>query len=102
MNEKAMVNPEMHKQTKFNMCNVWRWFKQQGGKEKSPREKPYLTEDQKNERKKWCEDEKLRMSEYGDQFYACFLGEKWFYTTSRRRKLKVLPPGPDESQPKLQ
>ena len=37
------------KQTKdyFNTMNLYRWFKQQGGKEKSPMEKPYLTEDQK-------------------------------------------------------
>ena len=82
--------------TKFNTTNVWRWFRQNGGKEKSPLEKPYLTDDQKKERKKWCIEEKQRMEEYGDEFYACFLDEKWFYTVSRRRRVKVLPPGPDE------
>ena len=36
------------------------------------------------------------MEERGEEFYACFLDEKWFYTTSHRRKIKILPPGPGE------
>ena len=76
--------------------NLYRWFRKHGGKEKSPLEKPYLTNKQKKERKKWCEFEKKRMEERGKEFYAYFLDEKWFYTTSRRRKIKILPPGPGE------
>ena len=82
--------------TKFNTTNLYRWFKTQGGTEKSPKEKPYLTEDQKRERKKWCEEQKKLMQEKGKRFYACFLDEKWFYITSRRRRIKILPPGPGE------
>ena len=69
--------------TSFNASKLYRWFKANKGQEKLPKEKPYLTEDQKKERKRWCECEKYRMELYGGEFYACFLDEKWFYTTSR-------------------
>ena len=72
------------------------WFKAQGGRDKSPKEKPHLTADMKRARKKWCEDEKARIAEHGPDFHACFLDEKWFYTTSRRRRVKILPPGEGE------
>ena len=68
----------------------------QGDKEKFPKEKPYLTSDQKKAREEWCQNEKERMARQGKEFYACFLDEKWFYVTSRRRKLKILPPGEGE------
>ena len=72
------------------------WFKAQGGADRSPKEKPYLTDDQKRARKKWCQDEKGHIAEHGPDFHACFLDEKWFYTTSRRRRIKILPPGENE------
>ena len=80
----------------FNKSNLTNWFNKQGGKHKSPMEKPYLTPNQKKERKTWCEKIKDLISSSGDKFYACFLEEKWFYTTSRRRKIKSLPPGQGE------
>lgn len=82
--------------TRYNTTNVWRWFKQQGGKEKSPMEKPFLTEDQKQKRKEWCVEQKNLMQEKGEDFHACFLDEKWFYTVSRRRRVKYLPAGDGE------
>lgn len=94
MNEKARVDGLG--ETKFSAKKVWRWFKDQGGKEKSPIEKPLLTEEAKKERKAWCEKVLAKIADYGDNFHACYLDEKWFYTTSRRRKLKILPPGPGE------
>ena len=97
MNDKSKVALEDRPDTTFNATNLFRWFHQQGGKKKSPMEKPYLSEDQKKERKKWCEREKSRIAKWGGRFYACFLDEKWFYMTSRRRKVKCLPPGPGES-----
>ena len=96
MNSKSNVPGEQRPETRFNAMNLYRWFHQHGGKEKSPLEKPYLTKDQMKARKKWCKFEKNRMAEWGKNFYCCFLDEKWFYTTSRRRKVKVLPPGPGE------
>ena len=99
MNRKADVDGLTVKgnKAKFNSNNVYCWFRRQGGKEKSPREKPMLTPEMKRDRKKWCEDMKKLVEEYGDNFYACFLDEKWFYTTSCRRKLKILPAGPGET-----
>lgn len=75
----------------MNKMKLFRWFKQQGGKEKSPLPKPYLTEDQKKERVTWCKEVKDIIKKEGKNFYAVFLDEKWFYPTSRRRKLKILP-----------
>ena len=40
------------------------------------------------------EREKARMQQYGRQFYRYILDEKWFYTTSQRRKVTYLPPSP--------
>jgi len=101
MNEKARANG--WGETKFKANNVRKWFLSQGGKTKSPKEKPYLTADQKLKRKEWCEREKARMAAAGNNFLACFLDEKWCYTTSRRRRLKILPAGegedPDEVRP---
>jgi len=74
-----------------NKMKLFWWFKQQGGKEKSPLPKPYLTEDQKKERVTWCKEVKDIIKKEGKNFYAVFLDEKWFYPTSRRRKLKILP-----------
>jgi len=34
--------------------------------------------------------------DWGEDFHAVFLDEKWFYLSSRRRKIKILPPGPGE------
>ena len=95
MNSKAKGMASMP-QTKFNSMNVWCWFRQQGGKEKSPKEKPFLTPDQKKAHKFWCEEEKARMANLGKDFYACLLDEKWFYVTFWRRKLKILPTGEGE------
>ena len=94
MNEKARANG--WGETKFKANNVRKWFLSQGGKTKSPKEKPYLTADQKLKRKEWCEREKARMAAAGNNFLACFLDEKWCYTTSRRRRLKILPAGEGE------
>ena len=82
--------------TKFNTSNLYRWFNLLGGKQKSPIEKPYLTPDQKKGRLDWCHAVKELIAASGNDFHACFLDEKWFYTTSRRRKVKILPAGPDE------
>ena len=95
MNCKSFTEEEKP-ETKFNRVTLHRWFNQQGGKAKSPMEKPYLSQEQKKGRKEWCVREKARMEQYGTQFYACFLDEKWFYLTSRRRKIKILPPGMGE------
>ena len=47
INKKARAMSDLHLQTTFNLVNIYRWFKQQQGKEKSPKEQPYLTDDQR-------------------------------------------------------
>ena len=48
---KADQVSDLSEPTKFNKNNLWRWLKKQGGIEKSPKEKPHLTPDQKDNRK---------------------------------------------------
>eukprot|EP00984_Skeletonema_dohrnii_P035533 scaffold35421_cov266-Skeletonema_dohrnii-CCMP3373.AAC.1 len=72
----------------FNRDRVRRWFIDQGGKEKSPKPKPLLTPELKERRKKWAL-EMLQMLE--DGAILVYIDEKWFWTTSYRRKRKVLP-----------
>ena len=97
MNARSRIPGEDRPNTKFNKDYLRKWFMKQGGQEKSPIKKPYLSKEQKQERKKWSKREKARLLRMGKKFYACFLDEKWFYTTSRRRKIKVLPPAPHEN-----
>ena len=100
MNRKADVDgcSVQGKRATFNSTNVYRWFKRLGGKEKSPVEKPALTPEMKQERVKWCRKIKKLIKKSGGKFYACFLDKKWFYITSRRRKMKLLPAQPGESE----
>ena len=73
--------------TKFHF---WSFFYHHGGKLKRPVTKPRLTPEHMKNRvifaKRWLE--KLESNE---ELYYCFLDEKWFYTTSRRKKMKMLP-----------
>ena len=97
MNDRSRIAGEERSDTKFNKDYLRKWFMSQGGQEKSPIEKPYLSKVQKQERKRWCIREKRRLRRLGKSFHACFPKVKWFYTTSRQRKIKVLPPGPHEN-----
>jgi hypothetical protein len=72
------------------------WFQDQGGKETSAIEKPLLTTEHKKNRVAWAR-------EWFDLFCdptapVAFLDEKWFYTTNRRRRLKILPSTADEAK----
>ena len=57
-------------------------------------EKPHLTDDHKTARKVWARRYYELLS--NPESPVCFLDEKWFYTTSRRRQLKILPKGEHE------
>ena len=61
-----------------------------GGKLKRQQTKPRLTEDQIKARVQFALRWLGRLNS-DQQFYYCFLDEKWFYTTSRRKKEKHLP-----------
>ena len=67
----------------------WDFFYCNGGKLKRPITKPRLTPEHIKDRvvfaKKW-----LERLESEEKFYYCFLDEKWFYTSSRRKKNESL------------
>ena len=74
---------------KMNKHHFWTFFYMHGGKLQRPITKPRLTTEQIQQRlefsKKWIEKIKTK------GLYYCYLDEKWFYTTSRRKKMKILP-----------
>ena len=72
------------------------WFQKNHGKEKSSVEKLLLTDEHKRQQVIWAR-------KHWDLFTntsapVVFLDEKWFYTTSRRRKRKILPKGSHEEE----
>ena len=75
------------KLTKFHF---WEWFHKCGGILKRPTTKNRLTPEQRREIKIWSLQMKLRLKRLGVP-YICFMDDKWFYTTSRRKKIKILP-----------
>ena len=101
MHDKSKVTRGGKPEVKLSGATLNRWFKKQGGKEKSPLEKPYLSDDQKKNRVNWSHNELKRITDHGNNFYCAFVDEKWFYTTSRRRKIKILPAGPFEDPEKV-
>ena len=72
------------------MPSFLEFFYRAGGKLKRHTTKPRLTLEKMKERlefaMRW-----LGKLESGEKLYYCFLDEKWFYTTSRRKKFNVLP-----------
>ena len=76
---------------RLNKYHFWQFFHKFDGRLVRPVTKPRLTDEQKTQRVSWTKNMKETMEAFGDDFYVCFLDEKWFYTTSRRRKLKILP-----------
>ena len=74
---------------KMSKHHFWKFFYLHSGKLKQPITKPRLTREHVQKRlafaHKWIE----KLQQGG--IYVCFLDEKWFYTSSRRKKLKMLP-----------
>ena len=87
----------------LNKHHFWEFFYKHGGKIKADVTKPRLSLEQREERvlfaTKWkslLEKDALE-KELPKKIYRCYLDEKWFYTSSRRRKVKVLPRAQFES-----
>ena len=58
----------------------------------APTTKPRLTTKHKEMRIEWATRMKNLITALGDDhFHVCFVDEKLFYTTSRRKKMKILP-----------
>ena len=71
-------------------------FYSKGGKLKRQQTKPRLTDEQIKQQFKFAQKWLAKLNS-GEEFYYCFLDEKWFYTTSCRKKEKHLPPADFES-----
>ena len=101
MNRKAKVtypNCPVLSNLALNSYHFWLWFNRNNGKLKEPTTKPRVTQEQMENRVKWAESMLEMIETFGEQFYVCFLDEKWFYTTSRRKKYKILPKAPFETE----
>ena len=79
--------------------HFWKFFYLHGGKLKRPITKPRLTREHVIKRlafgKKWSNKYKTGGE---DDVFVAFLDEKWFYTSSRRKKMKILPRALFESE----
>ena len=77
---KSAVPGEERPTISISRYQLAKWFKQQGGKEVSPIEKPLLTDDHKRKRKRWVVDCFSLLT--NPLSPVAFLDEKWFYTTN--------------------
>ena len=96
MNAKSATPGENRPTLSLSRKQVRDWFFQQGGQEKSPLAKPLLTNEHKELRVAWAR--KWFQTMCDPNLPVAFLDEKWFYTTNRRRRLKVLPKGGHENE----
>ena len=96
MNLKSNVPGEMHPTLTIRRRMLSKWFDDNGGKLKAPVEKPLLTPKHMQQRVDWVHKYKYILSD--DTKPVAFLDEKWFYTSSRRRRRKILPRGPNEPE----
>ena len=87
----------------LNTYHFWRFFHRNNGRLIAPTTKPRLNQEKKVERVQWAEDMLKKIEEgvcynnVAGEFRYCFLDEKWFYTTSRRKRIKLLPKAEFES-----
>ena len=89
MNMKSSVPGEERPVVLLSRRQVSDWFANQGGKEVSSIKKPLLTSEHKEQRKRWAQKYWNELTD--PNIAVCFADEKWFYTTNRRKTLKVLP-----------
>ena len=91
-------NCPMRSNLKLSTRQFRTFFYKFGGKLLRPTSKPRLTDDHKNGRMKWAKKWKDRIEQSDQEVFYCFLDEKWFYCTSRRKKYKILPRAPFETE----
>ena len=89
MNSKSATAEETRMNITLHSFQLYRWWKKNGGKEKSSIEKPKLTKEHCRQRLEWIE--KWAEITTDPNAPVAYLDEKWFYTRSRRRKIKLLP-----------
>jgi hypothetical protein len=74
--------------------HFYKFFGIFNGKYNSPTTKPRLTDKQKKQRLDWAIHWNKLKRKPASQKHFCFIDEKWFYTTSKRRKQRILPQHP--------
>ena len=94
MSAKSATPDEDRLTISLHRLQLFRWWKKQGGKEKSSIEKPRLTPEHCRKRLDWIE--KWEDITTDPNIPVACLDEKWFCTAARRRKIKMLP-GPIHS-----
>ena len=94
MSSKSATPDEARMSINLHCHQLFRWWKKQGGKEKSSIEKPRLTPEYCKKRLDWIEQWENITTD--PNIPVAYLDEKWFYTTSRRRKIKTLPLSSEE------
>jgi len=96
ISEKSAAPGASQPELAMSEFQLWRWFKQNGGKERSSLEKPLLNDELKRKRLDWAKEhyDLLTLQEPP----VGFLDEKWFYVHNRRKRLKILPCGPGEQE----
>ena len=96
INEMSEVDSEGRLSLTLHRKTLNQWFLNNGGTEVSGLEKPLDSEKHKILRRQWV------VKWYGlltSVFTpVCYIDEKWFYRTNRRRKIKLLPLGNSERE----
>ena len=102
MNRRSMIlhpNCAVRGCLSLNNYHFWKFFHMFKGKLLAPTSKPRLTPKHKQMRIEWATRMKHLIEVMGeDNFHICFVDEKWFYTTSRRKKMKILPKADFETE----
>ncbi len=93
MNAKANID-QLVPEFNISVGQLKQWFSNMKGKQLSPNEKPYLTPEHLAVRLDYA-NRMLQMQREGR--HICYLDEKWFYTTTQRKKLKYVPRQPYEA-----
>ena len=97
MNIKSGAPGEVRPTLSMHMLQLFRWSRKKGGVEKAANEKPFLNDEQRRQRNAWAREHFEKFVAENNVPSAC-LDEKWFYTSSRRRRRKILPLGPNEQE----
>lgn len=97
MNAKSAAPGELHPTLSISRQQLAKCFREHGGQTKVPCTRPLLSDSRKAERCEWVNQNRFLFS--GKYVPVAFLDEKWFYTTCRRKLMKVLPREESELSP---
>ena len=84
MTLKLRIGTETRADLSVSRCQLNIWLIANGGTETSPKEKPLDTHEHCRARLIWVRDHFVKIT--SKYMYVCYLNEKFFYATSRRKK----------------